>query len=157
MTAFLLFRARRKRFPFQYFRDAHRRGASLIPVAAFLLVLPVPLLLLFDWGLDLGALGPQPAWAQENESALFAGWAAEYPLTLVFYHALHARMQKDGFYDSPPVSALRGIALDLLKHGILFALALASLIALGQTVKKEKMTEIKAILEKSVKDFSVST
>jgi hypothetical protein len=141
----LYLRSRRKRFAAQYFRDALKRGASFIPFAAFIFVLPLPLLLIFEAGQLLGEEG---GISLEGQERVLAFWAAQYPLTLIVYHTLSARMQKDGFYDSPRPSVLKGMALDCLKHSILLGLIVAVLLATDQKPRPESLMELKNTLSR---------
>ncbi len=141
----LYLRSRRKRFAAQYFKDALKRGASFIPFAAFIFVLPLPLLLTLDAGQVFGVEGGVQLEGQER---MLAFWAAEYPLTLIVYHTLSARMQKDGFYDSPRTSVLKGMALDCLKHAVLLVLIVAVLLAADQKPRPESLMELKNTLSR---------
>lgn len=140
LTLALALRVRSKRYPWQVFRDARKYGTALIPFAAFLLVLPLFYSLFYD---AVPILGLEEGLPPETKGALLTAWAAEYPLTLVFYHVLSTRMQRDGFYDSPRSSALGGITLDLLKHGVLLALILISLLAADHKPSSEKLQSLK--------------
>ncbi len=131
-----------------------KRGAALIPFAAFLLVLPLPLILFYETG---QILGREQGVSPEQQAALMTVWAAEYPLTLVIYYTLSSRMERDGFYDSHRSSVLGNIALDLLKHGALLAMIAAALLAADQKPSSEKLQSLKNSWGQIIKSASLNS
>ena len=59
-------------------------------------------------------------------------------------------MQKDGFYDSPRTSVLKGMALDLLKHTVLLVLIVSALLAADQKPNTESLMGLKNALERMI-------
>ncbi|MCB1682255.1 MAG: hypothetical protein H6858_09280 [Rhodospirillales bacterium] len=142
VTAGVYLRALGTRYPLQIFKDTIGRLGGQVTAAAFILVLPALFLLFFE----------QPAfmdlpWDQEQTALTVLIWVMEYPLTLLLYHGVLAKLQKEDRLYEPASSMREMLGLDLLKHGFLTVLFFASLVAGNQTFHIDKAVAFKKTIE----------